>query len=711
MSIYLDTCVLPRSLLETGRLYRDRFGSSLGFELLMMFDLPDFEQDLKRNLDLFLGGPLLFHEPVWGVEHSAPKGSPAYEEGMYHLRLTRKYAAVLQPSAMVYHLSNCIVPPGEKDRMLRTSLENLEEIRDMFPAVNILVENTGTVSDGTLLLSQAEFTDLCRSRGLPVLIDVGHANANGWDLPRLVQDLKKQICGFHLHNNDGVHDMHHRLMDGTLDFRTLIPLIDREVPDVPRVIEYCDPSLHGEPLLEDIGILRRLSASDPLFLSAMASAGQASQPGRLNPDHILLNMDEAVCFTAMNGDLLYTNSVAEKLFGIHPREEKKIWDAIPFVEQNDALIQLFIDSVMKKQRSVHSLVDYVNNDGQLYNLHVSLTCDQTGSGMFLIVISDLTSLIKVHSAFQRYTSPEIADYVLSTPEGEKQGGQTREVSILMSDLRGFTAMSTHLSSSDLIVVLNHYFECMSAVIDRYHGTIIEFLGDGLFVVFGAPKELPDHAAAAARCAVEMQNAMADVNRWNRENGYPDLEMGIGIHSGPAVVGNIGSDRRMKYGCMGATVNLAGRLESITVSGQIMISESTLKQISFPVTVIDEQSIMPKGADQELKIYDITAVGENCALCGTDNTADWKILPSPIDVCYSLLDGKIVDTVRYEGRITRISFNERYGILVTGDPLQKWQNLMCEVGTQTVYAKVLDCHSDGNRICFTSKPEGFSFLNP
>ena len=77
MGIFIDTCVLPRSVLETGRLYRDRFGPALGFELLMMFDLPDFEDSLRNNLDLFTGVPLMFHEPVWGVEHSAPKGSAA----------------------------------------------------------------------------------------------------------------------------------------------------------------------------------------------------------------------------------------------------------------------------------------------------------------------------------------------------------------------------------------------------------------------------------------------------------------------------------------------------------------------------------------------------------------------------------------------------------------------------------------------------------
>jgi len=255
MDLYIDTCVLPRSQLQTGRIYRERYGPSLGFELLMMFDLPSFEANLEENLELFSAGPLVFHEPVWGVEHSAPKGSKAWEDGMYHLRLTKKFAEILHPPAMVVHMNNCQVRPENKEEMIRTSLENLEEMREMFPAVQLLTENTGIRTDGTLLLDQAEFTDLCRDQRFSVLVDVGHAHANGWDLPRLIRDLGPQIHGFHLHNNDGAHDLHNRLRDGTLDLAALIPCMDREAPEAARVIEYSRPIFHGDPLLEDIAWL------------------------------------------------------------------------------------------------------------------------------------------------------------------------------------------------------------------------------------------------------------------------------------------------------------------------------------------------------------------------------------------------------------------------------------------------------------------------
>ncbi|MBR0034928.1 MAG: TIM barrel protein [Synergistaceae bacterium] len=141
--------------------------------------------------------------------------------------------------------------------MLNTSLENLEEIRGIFEGVQILVENVGTDAKGDKLLDQQEFTDLSRQKGFDVLIDIGHAHANSWDIKRLITDLKTQIRAFHLHNNDGIHDLHNRLTDGTLNFPEVMQQIRTETPDADLVIEYTSPKYHGQPLLEDIETLCR----------------------------------------------------------------------------------------------------------------------------------------------------------------------------------------------------------------------------------------------------------------------------------------------------------------------------------------------------------------------------------------------------------------------------------------------------------------------
>ena len=252
MRLFIDTCVLPRCRLETAAVYRERFGPELGFELLPMFDIPEWEENLKQNLFLFRQGPLTFHEPVWGVEHTALPGTPGWLESMYHLQLTRKYADLLHPSSMVVHLNNCPVPDRAKGRLLKIALKRLKELGDLFPDVPLRLENTGTAADRTNLLDQAGFTALCLERGFDVQIDIGHANANGWELPRLLEELKDLIRGFHLHNNDGIHDQHRRVNDGTIDFPRLLRLIRQKTPEADLVIEYTRPELHGEPLLEDI---------------------------------------------------------------------------------------------------------------------------------------------------------------------------------------------------------------------------------------------------------------------------------------------------------------------------------------------------------------------------------------------------------------------------------------------------------------------------
>ena len=432
----------------------------------------------------------------------------------------------------------------------------------------------------------------------------------------------------------------------------------------------------------------------------------------LNPEwlnDILLNMEDAVCLTGKSGELLYANPAAQSLFNLDVSASPKIWDAIPYVEGNDALIQLFIDGVTQKRESLSAPVDYVNNGGEVFRLYVTLTCKPSKSGTILIVIHNLTRLIKVYSAFERYTSPEIADFVLSTPEGEKQGGQVREVSILMSDLRGFTAMSTHLSPDRLITMLNHYFEAMAAVIRQYRGTVIEFLGDGIFVVFGAPKDVPDHAAAAACCAVEMQNAMAGVNAWNRENGYPELEMGIGVNSGPAVVGNIGSDKKMKYGCMGETVNLSGRLETFSLGGEICISERTRNLIQAEVKILGENAFMPKGGREEIRYFTIAGVGTDCVLKNVAGTIRWRKLAEARETVYYLLDGKTVEPKPYAGRLSEVSEDGRYGMLATDTMLNPLQNLLLRFGEMEVYAKVTHKAERGIQVGFTTKPDGFAEL--
>lgn len=417
--------------------------------------------------------------------------------------------------------------------------------------------------------------------------------------------------------------------------------------------------------------------------------------------YFFTNTEDSVCIISSSGEVLYANPAAQKLFEIPADASMKIWKAVPFVEGNDDLINLFIDSVTNKVDTHEAIVDYVNNEGVVSNLHIRMTCYNNDQVVYLVVITNLTQLFKVNSALVRYTSPDIADYALTTAEGQKSGGQTKNVTILMSDLRGFTALSSKLNAEELIKVLNRYFEAMVACIQKYHGTVIEFLGDGIFTVFGAPKDLEDHASCAVNCAVEMQKAMPAVNEWNKANGYPELQMGIGINTGDVVVGNIGSEKKMKYGCMGSAVNITGRLESLTVGGQIFITENTARRLTEKLTVITEGSFLPKGAPEELRYYEIEGIGDNLTGEAGSRNIEWQEQTCDNEYRFYVLEEKKVSATGYTGRITRLSADGRFAVLEAEPELADRQNIMLRQEDECIYAKVIRREESGYVICFTS----------
>ena len=253
-TIFINTCVFGVPKLPMVGEYIRQYPGRVGFEILPMFDLPEFEPVFETVLSEFKTCPISFHGPVYGAEHSAPRGSAEYEETMWHVRKTAAYAKLLCSSHFTMHLNNCIVEEGRKQTMLQNALENYKELADIFGAFGcrIFLENTGTKANKNMLLDQQEFTELCISKGFEVLIDIGHAHANGWDLPGLIRSLKGQIRAYHLHNNDGVRDQHNRLHEGTLDINSLMEVISLETPEAEWIIEYIRQEQEGNGLKQDI---------------------------------------------------------------------------------------------------------------------------------------------------------------------------------------------------------------------------------------------------------------------------------------------------------------------------------------------------------------------------------------------------------------------------------------------------------------------------
>ncbi|PKL76179.1 MAG: hypothetical protein CVV27_11590 [Candidatus Melainabacteria bacterium HGW-Melainabacteria-1] len=291
--------------------------------------------------------------------------------------------------------------------------------------------------------------------------------------------------------------------------------------------------------------------------------------------------------------------------------------------------------------------------------------------------------------FGRYLSDDVVDDILRSPEGLRLGGKRRTVTVMMTDLRGFTSLSESLPPEAVIAMLNNCLATLTEVIIKYHGTIDEFIGDAILALFGAPFAADDDAERAVACAIEMQLAMAEVNQWNAAQGYPALEMGIGIHTGPAVVGNIGSEKRSKYGVVGSTVNLTSRIESYTVGGQILISADTAAAVGDGLQVRSRRQILPKGFNEALEICDVTGISGRYSAALAEAETHWLSLEQPLPVRFVLISGKDVSGPAHQGLLTELS--QQGARLVSEFPVEPLSNLRleCDGGEEPLLAKVVD----------------------
>jgi adenylate cyclase len=214
----------------------------------------------------------------------------------------------------------------------------------------------------------------------------------------------------------------------------------------------------------------------------------------------------------------------------------------------------------------------------------------------------------IRDTFGRYLSKRAVDEILESPDGQKIGGHRATVTVLLSDLRGFTSLSENRDPEEMVQHLNRYLERMSKVIVGYNGMIDDFIGDAILVVFGVPEKRDDDPFRAVACALAMQNALAELNEETLREGYPPLEMGIGLNTGSVIVGNIGSEVRLKYGIVGTTMNMAARIESNTIGGQILIGKDSYDLVKHAVTADSSQTVMMKGFKIPLVMYPVTAIG-------------------------------------------------------------------------------------------------------
>ncbi|PMB09211.1 adenylate/guanylate cyclase domain-containing protein [Fischerella thermalis CCMEE 5273] len=252
--------------------------------------------------------------------------------------------------------------------------------------------------------------------------------------------------------------------------------------------------------------------------------------------------------------------------------------------------------------------DSVNQIERSINLTVNpLTNPEGGVRGGLVVLEDISREKRMKNTMYRYLTPRVAEQVMALGEDALMVGERKEVTVLFSDIRGYTTLTENLGAAEVVSLLNQYFETMVEAVFNHEGTLDKFIGDALMAVFGAPLPLTEnHAWKAVQAALEMRQRLEEFNQRRVIQEQPKIHIGIGISSGEVVSGNIGSHKRMDYTVIGDGVNLSSRLEAITkeYGCDIIISEFTYQLCRDRIWVRELDKIRVKGKHQAVNIYEL-----------------------------------------------------------------------------------------------------------
>jgi adenylate cyclase len=217
---------------------------------------------------------------------------------------------------------------------------------------------------------------------------------------------------------------------------------------------------------------------------------------------------------------------------------------------------------------------------------------------------------KIRKSFAQYLSPGVIGLIEKDPQKYiHPGGETKELTVMFSDIRGFTTISEGLSADELVRLLNEYLGAMTDILFANLGTLDKYIGDAIMAFWGSPYPQSDHAESACHCALEMSQALVKLNEKWRQEDRPPIAIGIGLNTGEVNVGNMGSEKRLAWTVMGDNVNLASRLEGITKQYQIqiVISESTFNDVAGKFVCRELDKIKVKGKNQPVTIYELMGV--------------------------------------------------------------------------------------------------------
>ena len=455
-------------------------------------------------------------------------------------------------------------------------------------------------------------------------------------------------------------------------------------------------------------------------------------------DYTFMHLTEGlIIFDVETRSVIEANEKAAYLIGV-PRPELMGMSISAFMAHPDvdeSIGDAVLDAIYHKERFNEKIVaSEVKEIGRRdIRLRSSLLRSEElviGIIIFLEDVTDLTELKKelvamekirnlnrqlemrneyIRKVFGEYMSDTLLTELLDKPDGADVLAKEANVTVLMSDLRGFTAACAQTPPQLMFDALNHYLTLMTEEINRNHGLIIELLGDGILAVFGAPRESENHAADAVAAAICMQNALEKANEWNRAHGMNEFAMGIGISTGKMFVGNIGSEQRKKYCVMGSSVNLCGRIESYSTAGDILISPETRAMIRIPMEIDKELEVLPKGVTSPITISRVRSLGGSYSLSENfRGELEFTALKKALEIAFRPISGKHVSAGSEKGYFTALCASA--GLFETEAELSLYDNVDIDIGAQ-LFGKVTEKDGKKYTVQFTAKPANFdTWLN-
>ena len=210
----------------------------------------------------------------------------------------------------------------------------------------------------------------------------------------------------------------------------------------------------------------------------------------------------------------------------------------------------------------------------------------------------------IRANYARFLPAYVVKQVLENPEVFKLGGVNQTITVLFADIRGFTLLSERAKPERVVQLLNKFFSAMTDIIFAHGGTLDKYIGDGLMALFGAPSATPQDATNALSAAVQMQHRVCSLNEELRVEGFNEINVGIGLHTGEATIGYIGSERRLEYTAIGDTVNIASRLESNAGGGEILLSDATARAAAGLYPLVPRESIVVKNRTEPVPLFEL-----------------------------------------------------------------------------------------------------------